>query len=1495
MADSSDTWRTGHAQSSSGPSSEAPSSSKGARGGKSRGGAPSSAMGQNPRRRGGPSSNAIKSQRYSTTSGSSSSGILPATPSSDSPASLPSSSSRPNKPSSSKQSSQQQSSKKKLTKAQAELERLPLLPGAPHSMEYLTNAMYSMTLASGKVKPAWVENPRNPLQAYFTRRFGESPEFQRQVGRLEAATEKSYRVIVEADREFGISGYGDGKNAKDAERSAAFDALMQLAERGLLDAKANPIQEAEAPVAAQKSQEHQATLSSGINITAERAREFMDFYCQEFKFGKPIIEYSQAATGGRGRNKKGGGKSAQWQADCHVGNMSVAQGLGSNKKAATQNCYVNAVVFIEQSDPELYARFDHTHRPGASITAAAHVNFRISEQVNEDIREVVSNSRRSLLYSKRPQRAGLLQPGDGRIEGAAPQQTQRAQQIRRPAPHFLESKSRELLSRLESYQTDDRVADMRNFRQILPVTQNITDILTKVALHQVSICMAATGSGKSTQVPQILLDDAILEGKGAECNVICTQPRRIAAISLAQRVAQERGESVGQSVGYQVRFEQNLPQQHGSITFCTTGSFMRRLQNALGDTSADSFTWLDTVTHVVIDEVHERDVQTDLLLVVLKKVLDQRRAAGKRDVKLILMSATVDPKLFQNYFPDHHGRPAPVVEIPGRAFPVERHFMEQTVPLLKSHNLPLRAGGWVWQQKNVQDYVHRELAMRGGMKVGEEGADVIDDLEIPYPLVALYVADALAGSDDGHILVFLPGWDEIKAVLGILQDPYQFPLMGLNFNDRNRFEIHILHSTVPVADQQAVFSPPPKGVRRIILSTNIAETSVTIPDVTVVIDTGRVKEMRYDPSRHLSSLVSAWVGTSNLSQRAGRAGRHRPGEYFGLLSKARHDKLAVNQTVEMQRAELTDVVLHIKALNMPGMQPEDVLASAIEPPSPERVQAAMQQLYMIGALDTNKALTSLGSLLLQIPVNAAMGKMILYGLFFRCIEPTVVLAAILTSRDPFLSAIDLKTQVSAVKDSWCPSDYRSDALATLRAYQAWTEIDARGDRSASTRFCSDNYLSKNTLLDIQRLSNHLLQSLSSIIDLILSTSENRETFMQSCHRSRHSSPELNQNSHCTPLLAALIAMASTPNFAIRKGEKTYQTSQDKTTFISPASVCHLKHTKGKEGDAMPTGDRELYAFGEKSRNVSSVGGGGAMTMLRTVTRLDPLTYMVFGSHRIRGTNEGVICDDWLPMRGFFGALDEVEQLKQVMDVCMLRVFEGIGHSKNGPDRRKRNGQQYRRGPQALESSRGDWDDDDGGDEGGSADHASASNGHQAPQAFGDRSDLSLAHREIDEFKYLIDGIVRILEGYAAERASIASSRDSTRPSSPGVGLNLGYSMGPTLSSGRGYHTNSSFGPSNNGHHHANGGRAYSPAPPQQYGSRGAPGQGAGPGMSYHNGHGGAGHGYGHANDSRGPGWGPQAGGSYQAMYQQGEQHHQPFQQQQQHQGGGYGSWRRGGS
>lgn len=830
-----------------------------------------------------------------------------------------------------------------------------------------------------------------------------------------------------------------------------------------------------------------------------------------------------------------------------VGGRKIGMGSGPNKKSANITCYIDVTQYLESCDPELWKKFVSDAKSGKDLGMAGPVYFQVNQRVEDQIQDLCSDIKKSTLYKNRPRVKSLMTGSDdpSSMDVAPPVAKYVAPSRRQLSEDMLSQKSKALTERRKRYLEDPAMEKMRTTRAALPVYTKAEALLSHVEKHEVTICMAATGSGKTTQIPQLLLDDWIDKGNGAKCNIVCTQPRRIAAISVAQRVAAERGETAGRSIGYQVRFEAKLPEEHGSVTFCTTGIFLKRMQSALEEGGSARNRSLDDVTHIVVDEVHERDVDTDLLLVVLKRLLADRKARGK-PIKVILMSATIDPKLFQEYFPDEQGKPASIIEIPGRSFPVQKYFLDDFVSQVAQE----RETSWVFSDDGVQKYLAREL----GPKIPSipalapirarysQTADRTDDLDIPYPLVALTISHVLRKTDDGHVLVFLPGWDDIVGVQRALQQPKGS--IGINLNSGN-YSIHCLHSTVPLAEQQVIFDPPPAGQRRIILATNIAETSVTIPDVVYVVDTAKVKENRYDPERHISSLVSAWVGSSNLNQRAGRGGRHRPGEYYGILGRQRADNLHPHQTVEMKRVDLSNIVMHVKALNFPGMSVEEVLAGTIEPPDAERVEAAMNLLQMVGALDEKKALTSLGRVLLQLPIDAQMGRLILFGSFFRCLDQALSLAAILTNRDPFMSPMHLKDEAARRKNSFSPEEFRSDPLATLRAYNQWWSMQSRGEYVSANRFCVDNFLSKPTLLMIQKIKGHILQSLYDIGVIEVSAGGSVNASRPRGRGELSVPPELDRNGDSLPVLAALIALGLQPKFAIRTHGTFYRTQQDK--------------------------------------------------------------------------------------------------------------------------------------------------------------------------------------------------------------------------------------------------------------------------------------------------------------------------------------------------------------
>lgn len=626
----------------------------------------------------------------------------------------------------------------------------------------------------------------------------------------------------------------------------------------------------------------------------DRARMFIEFYTKEFKFAPPSIDH-QSVTGIAKKRGKKSGMGGTWISVMSINGQTVGDARAGSKKISEKKVYITAAEFLCNSDPTLlgqFEKFEELRRLGKEdLGLAPPLNLHISDALHSDIAGLCEDIAQSNIYRNVPTKAedaahALVGPDQNRV-------------VRTVGPLELKVKSESMSERLNEYMTAPVREKMRATRQSLPVFGRQADILSKIQVNDVTIVMAQTGSGKTTQIPQILLDDWTSRGEGARCNILCTQPRRIAATSVAARIADERGQLLGDQVGYQVRFDARHPQPNGSITLLTTGIFLRRMQSALG-TNADpvAVAEMDKVSHIIVDEAHERDIDTDLSLVVLKRLIQDRRKRGI-PLKVILMSATIDPTLFQKYFTDPKGLPAPVAEVPGRTFPVERFYLDDVLK-----QLPSQTGG-LFNDIVVSRYLNSEMSRDRSLF----GPDTGMDLEIPYPLVALTVAHALQQSNDGHVLVFLPGWDEIKKVETILTSQ---TLLGLKLWDETKYTIHKLHSSIPKEEQDVIFTTPAPGVRRIVLSTNVAESSVTIPDVVYVVDAGRVKETRYDPGRRMSSLVSAWAGKSNLHQRAGRAGRHREGVYYGLMSHMRYEALASHQTVEMKREDLSNVVMHVK-------------------------------------------------------------------------------------------------------------------------------------------------------------------------------------------------------------------------------------------------------------------------------------------------------------------------------------------------------------------------------------------------------------------------------------------------------------------------------------------------------------------------------------------------------------------------------------------------------
>lgn len=553
---------------------------------------------------------------------------------------------------------------------------------------------------------------------------------------------------------------------------------------------------------------------------------------------------------------------------------------------------------------------------------------------------------------------------------------------------------------LAKRQSSDHYKQMMASRQNLPAWQMSAKILETIRSSQVVVISGETGCGKSTQTPQFLLDayfeqlQHATKDKNAKIEpiqIICTQPRRLSAIGVAERVAAERCEKIGSTVGYSIRLENKISKAT-RLTFCTTGILLRRLQS-----DPD----LANVSHIIIDEVHERSEESDFLLAILKDLLKKRKS-----LRVILMSATLNATLFSEYF-----RGAPVLDIPGRTFPVEQIFLEDILgrtgyviepdsqycrrlnkndekdlideleysdvlasnaePPKKIRDENLSMADMYARYRGHSRAVCKSLFLMDPMKINPEMIEAI--------LRYIVDVDTSKWPNEGSILIFLPGFAEIQMVHDALNDSSIFsPRAG-------RFIIVPLHSTLTNEEQALVFRKAPQGKRKIVLSTNIAETSVTIEDCVFVIDCGQMKEKRFDPLKNMESLDLVWESRANAQQRKGRAGRVRPGICIHLFTSHRFYNHFLAQPIpEIKRVPLEQLLLRIKTLpNFANVRIEQVIGNIMEPPNDEAVQSAIQRLEDVGAFDGNDELTALGEILATLPVDVRIGKLMLFGAIFQ--------------------------------------------------------------------------------------------------------------------------------------------------------------------------------------------------------------------------------------------------------------------------------------------------------------------------------------------------------------------------------------------------------------------------------------------------------------------------------------------------------------------------------
>ncbi|KAJ2156685.1 DEAH-box ATP-dependent RNA helicase prp22 [Coemansia sp. RSA 552] len=520
--------------------------------------------------------------------------------------------------------------------------------------------------------------------------------------------------------------------------------------------------------------------------------------------------------------------------------------------------------------------------------------------------------------------------------------------------------------------TYGRITDLsiQEQRRSLPVYKLRDHFIEAVDKHQFLVAVGDTGSGKTTQLTQYLYE----EGFARHARIGCTQPRRVAATSVAKRVAEEVGCRLGTEVGYTIRYE-DCTSPETKIKYCTEGMLIREI---LMDSE------LRRYSVIMLDEAHERGVNTDVLFGLLKGICRRRL-----DLKVIVTSATLDAEKFSKYFNN-----CPIFTIPGRTYPVEVMFSREP----------------------ESDYLDSALM-------------TVMQIHLTEP--------------PGDILLFLTGQEEIDTASEILYE--RMKALGSMVPE---LIILPVYSALPSDMQSRIFEPTPAGARKIVISTNIAETSVTIDGIYYVVDPGFVKQNTYDAKSGLDQLAVTPISQAQAKQRAGRAGRTGPGKCYRLYTEsAFRNEMLPNSVPEVQRMNLSSIVLQLKAMGINDLLGFDFM----DPPPVPALIASLELLYSLGALDNEGLLTRIGRKMAEFPMSPELSKALLASVELGCSEEVLTIAAMLSVEGTvFYRPREKQAQADAKKAKFHQPE--GDHLTLLTVYNSWKAAQF------SNSWCFENFL-----------------------------------------------------------------------------------------------------------------------------------------------------------------------------------------------------------------------------------------------------------------------------------------------------------------------------------------------------------------------------------------------------------------------------------------------------
>ncbi|GAA5976865.1 hypothetical protein JCM10908_005655 [Rhodotorula pacifica] len=533
-----------------------------------------------------------------------------------------------------------------------------------------------------------------------------------------------------------------------------------------------------------------------------------------------------------------------------------------------------------------------------------------------------------------------------------------------------------------------RTKSLKEQRQYLPAFASREALLKIVRENQVVVVIGETGSGKTTQLTQFLHE----EGYSNFGLIGCTQPRRVAAMSVAQRVSEEMEVELGAEVGYSIRFE-DCTSEKTVIKYMTDGVMLRESLNE-GD--------LDRYSVIILDEAHERSLNTDILMGLLRKILSRRR-----DLKLIVTSATMNAAKFSSFYDD-----APCFTIPGRTFPVDVLFSKTP----------------------CEDYV--DSAVKQALQI-----------HISHP--------------PGDVLIFMTGQEDIECTCDVIRERLE------QVDDVAPLEVLPIYSQMPADLQAKIFSPTEDGRRKVIVATNIAETSLTVDGIMYVVDAGFSKLKVYNPRMGMDSLQITPISQANANQRSGRAGRTGAGTAYRLFTEmAFRDELFENTIPEIQRTNLSNTVLLLKSLGVKNLLEFDFM----DPPPQENILNSMYQLWVLGALDNTGELTELGRKMSHFPMDPALAKMLISSVEMRCSAEVLTIVSMLSVPSVFYRPKERAEESDAAREKFFVPE--SDHLTLLHVYTQW-KSNGYSDAWAARHFLHPKTLRKarevrTQLLDIMK-------------------------------------------------------------------------------------------------------------------------------------------------------------------------------------------------------------------------------------------------------------------------------------------------------------------------------------------------------------------------------------------------------------------------------------------